>query len=752
MTVTLLVIVGSYLVLGAVGWLVLAPVAPEVRARLLPAAPLFGVALLAGVSSTATRWLTVPQTLPLVGVLVAACVAVGVWRRTAPWRVDRSTGPLVLLCPLLTVPAALAVALPTIWAGDNRPVAGTVVVDQFYFASNATYLTDHPLLPGPYWNPADWVGSAPPSYGPVVDVISNRLRYGQSAVASALSFLLRQEPSDTVTPLSITWVVVMGGAAFVVAVLLGVRLRWALLAVPLVTSSLYVTTQALEGKNDGLLGVSLALLALGLSYAVTRSTAYWWPLTVSVAGLASVYAELVLVLVPAVALVALLGSRRQLLARLNVVAASWALGAVLTPWAWIWLAESARIGGRFSDGATPFEGRSGLDLLRSVMGAQPIGGRVVVVVFSVAAVVCAVAILAGLVLVGLRSPARGAAIGLVLVLGWLELSAYRSGAGNLQYRTAQLGWAFVLLLAVVGWQALLRLLEGRPRSGRAAAASVVAVAVAFASVNLATAASHLPRERAEVQHVDAAQLDEALGWVEEVDAADVAVLVPRFTDLVWLALGLREHAEVAYPVLPAIYLGSFPRWDREPDRYYLLGAGAETSGDVTVLEENERYRLVELGPTGSILTPFQPTYFWGRTTYMRGFPCARDFAQLLLVRGSTAPATFTLSSRAGRSVRANLDVDVDGRRLEPVGRPRTVDGWNVQSFRAPRFRSAIMTLTLTAEARRSGTSALPLVLDDAGRAGVLERVDPGLATFCLADDDADMMDGYDRNVTVLRGP
>ena len=85
-------------------------------------------------------------------------------------------------------------------------------------------------------------------------------------------------------------------------------------------------------------------------------------------GLAATYSELVLVLAPGVALLLLLRRGPGWLARLNRVSAAWAVGVVLTPFAWIWLAESAAIAQRFSEGNTPFDGKSGLELLRVALG------------------------------------------------------------------------------------------------------------------------------------------------------------------------------------------------------------------------------------------------------------------------------------------------------------------------------------------------------------------------------------------------
>lgn len=747
-----LLVVLMYAVLTFVGWCVLAPADPDTRNTLLPAAPILGAGLIAAVSSTTTRWLSMPVSLIVIAVLLAGLVGLAVRRKRRFVRVERRTILLVLLCPVLTFAGAAVAALPTIWVDDYRPVDATVVVDQFYFASNASYLTDHSMLPGPYWNAEDWAGSATPSVGPVVDVIVNRLRYGQASVASAVSFVLGKDPSDTVTPISIMLLILVGPGVFVAATLLGMRRRPALVAVPVVTSSLYLTSQALEGKNDGLLGVSIALLALALSYAVTRNPRFFWPLVVAVAGLAATYPELVLVLVAPVTLLTVVGRRSQLLARLNVVAGAWALAAILTPWAWVWLAQSARIGGRFSQGSTPFENRRGLDLLRAVLGAVPAGeGGALTTLFSVAAVLCGLAVVVGLAWAVVRTPARGAAIGIVLALGVLEYSAIRSGSGNPEYRGAQLGVAFVLLFAAVGWDAL----TGERAAGvarfRALAASALAIVLActFTLANVATAASHLPRERAAVQHVPSADLDEAVSWIREVGPANVSVVVPRFTDLIWLALDLRSEAGVGFPVVPAIYLGSFPRWDRKPDRYYLVGVGATVAGDATVVKRNSRYQLVELHEDGMILTPFQPTFYWARPTYMRGFPCARDGAQMLLLRGSSKPATFAIASLGKAAARTNLRLDIDGVPLATATKAAMVDGWNVQTYQAPRFRSAIINLSLTTEVQDTGSTALPVLFADRFHGGRL-RADPGLTKSCLADR-PDNMDGYDRDLTSLRG-
>lgn len=754
MITVVLLLLAMYVLLCAVGWCVLAPVDAETRGRLLSAAPIFGAALIGAISMTATRWLTIPQTSAFVAIAMVVCVWVGVMRGTLSWRVSRGAAQCLLMCPALSVPGLLVAGLPSIWVNDSRPVDASTIVDQYYFAANSTYLTEHAMLPGPYWNPNDWAHSANPGLGPVVDVIVNKLRYGQASVASMLSWVLHREPMDTVTAVSLLWLLLIGSAAFVATSLMGVRRRWAMASVPLVTTAFYVTTQSLEGKNDGLLGVSVALMALALSAACLRRDSYSWPLVLAVAGLAAVYSELVLVLVAPVALLAIVGPRHELLRRVNGLAGCWAAGAVLAPVSWIWLAESARIGGRFSQGDTPFEQRRGFALLRAVMGTDiPHHHPAANAVMTVIAVIALVGVLSGLVGAVWLTPWRGAAIGLVTALGWLEVSAARANAGNLQYRTAQLGYALLLVLAVVGWDALLRRrwITARRPARLVASATVVGVVASFSLANAATAASYLPRHRAIVQHIPPRDLDQAVAWVREVGPDNVSVVVPRFTDLIWVALALRNDRGVNFPVIPAIYLGSFPHWDRNPHRYELVGVGATLAGDVTVLHRNDRYQLVRLGPSGMILSPFEPTYYWGRTTYMRGSPCMREGSQMLLLRGSSAPGTFSIATIARSPVHANLVLDVDRREVATVGRPQEVGRWNVQTFQAPRFDSAIINLHPSLEVGGTGTTAMPLQFGGHDLASRLQKADPSLSAFCSADDlAAQYLDGYGLNVSLLQ--
>lgn len=748
-------IVFGYVVLGLAGWALLALVPPEARDRVAPAAPVLGAALAATVASTATRWLAVPAVMALVAVLLVAAVVVG-WRLGhRPWVVGRAARLHAALAPVLALGGAAVALVPTAWVGDHRPVASTIIVDQFYFAAVSEHLQHEPMLPAPYWTSSDWVGSAQPSLGPVVDVIANRLRYGQGSVSAMLSSLLGVDASDTVAALSVLWIVLLGGAVLVAVRLLGGGTLAGSVAAVLATTSVFTTSQSLEGKNDGLLGLSLAVLVLGLTHVVAQDRRYAALLVVAVGGLAATYSELVLVLAPGIALLVLLRRGPGWWGGLNRVAGAWALGVVVAPFAWIWLAESAAIAQRFNVGNTPWDGKTGVEGLRVALGVQVSSGGWVGALTLVVAVVGVVLVVAGLVAAAVLSPARGAAIGVTGSVAALLWGGVSGDAGNLVYRTAQFGAPLLLVLAVVGWSALWGSSSSSSsssllRRARPVLAVGVACCLVLASANAASAVTHLSRERAEVQHVPDEELDEAVSWVRSVDGEDVSVVVPRFTDLLWLALALRDDEGVGYPVVPAIYLGNFPRWDRQPDRYYLVGVGAQVTGEARVVHSNDRYALVELGPTGAVLTPFQPTYGWARPTYMRGAPCARTGAQALLLRGSSGAGTFALATPAlpggGPSLRPSIDRT---ERIPEVGRPRTVDGWTVSTYRAPRFDSAVIDLELTPEALLADRTAVPVVMGDRSLLSGVDAGDPGLVEFCLADD-AEYMDGYDTNLTLMR--
>ncbi len=744
MTATLVLVVGMYIVLAVAGWCVLAPFPSVARSRLLPAAPLFGAAVIAAVTSTTTRWLSVPQSLIIVAAVLVGLVALATRQPRAHWRPPGVALVDTLLCPLLTVGGAAVASIPTMWVGDNRPAAGTIILDQFYYASTASYLTDNALFPGPYWNPGDWAGSAPPALGPVVDVIANHLRYGQASVASALSFLLGKDPSDTVTPISILLLTMVGSAVYVAARLLGIGRLWSYAAIVMVSSSFYLTTQSLEGKNDGLLGLSLALLALSLSVAVLRARMYWWPLVATVSGLAAIYSEFVLILAAPVALLVIFSPRREILGRLNTLGGAWALGAMLVPFAWLRLAQSARIGGRFSQGSTPFDDKHGLSLLRAALGIEvwPTG-QVVTAVSSVVAMVLLLAIVGGVIAAVVWSPARGAVLGVLLAGSWLTYAGAANDAGNLAYRTVQLSYAFVLLAAVLGWDTMLRRRGSARRSAvrRVLVIGATCAVVSFSAANLATAATHLPRERVLVQHVPAHDLEQAKEWVHKYGADNVSVVVPRVTDLLWLSLALRDAEGVGYPVIPAIYLGNFPRWDGESDLLYIVGSGATVMGDAVVLEANSRFQLVRLGPSGSIIAPFQPTFYWARPTYMRGVPCARNGAQALLIRGSATEAAISVASKY---VRSGLQLSVQGAPLTSLGTPKTTQGWRIDSFNAPRSRSSVLTI----EAPQQGNGEFPVQFGGLDLPAAIAARGDTASRYC-APGLGDRTDGYGVDLTQL---
>lgn len=756
---TVLLCGGQLLILAAFGLAVLAPVRPEVRAKLLPAAPALGAALIAVLSNWTARWLSIRDALPLLVVAAACLVGMG-WRLgRRPLAIPRTA----LVGALVGIGASLGgfalAAAPAVHVADTNAVAPSYSVDEFYFAGVTTWMVDHPLLPGPVMRDA-MTGNDTPGVSPAADDVHYRLRFGQSAVAAALSVLVGTAPVATVSSLSLCYLLLLGAAAFAAATYLGLRRRWAAVAACCVTSCFFVVSQPLEGKNDGLLGVSLALVALVLSVGAVTDRGGSWPLVLVGAGLVATYSEFMLLLAPTLLMFALVAPRGSRLHRLNVVSGRWAASALLVPWAWTWLAESFKISTRFTDGPTPFVGRSGLSLLAAYagIGASPTASVWVLLLLGLAALLVLGALFAGLVVAYSRHDVRALPATFAVVVLVLEARAVMSGSGNLQYRVMQLGLPLLIFFAVVGWSVLWR------RSARAAArvrrdsralrAAGASACVVFVLGNLITVGASTSFARAAHQHIPARVTAEIARFVARVGDSNVTVVAPNLTDTATLSLVLSHEPQVQYASIPAssAYVGRQAHWDRVPDRYYILGPGASVVGGHTTLYSGDGFQIVTLNEDGMIFAPFTNASTWARISWMRGFPCAWPGAVFLMIRGGTGRESFRVAVEGRTLIPARVTLtDESGASTPSQGVAATWNGWAVQTFRAPRTWNSLVALHSTAALDATGTRSFPLLFG-ATTAGLdFGAVDPILESFCLADR-AEGMDGYDREITFMRTP
>jgi len=758
-----LLMVGAHVVLLAVlGVAVLAPLRSEARRRLLPAAPVFGAVLIAVVTNWTSRWLSVTQSWPIFVLIAVVLVVIGVRTgRFSPrfrnWRsVLGSRGPVRIgvLALASTVAGFVLVAAPSAHVGgvsDTNAVAPAYIIDQFYFAGVSSYVVDHPLLPGPTMTDS-WVGNDPPATAPAADTVRNRLRFGQSATAAALSIAVNHSPYETVTSISLLWFLLLGLSAFVTGSLIGLKRRAALVGAALLTSSFFVVSQPLESKNDGLLGASLCLLAVGLSYQLLKDSRYSWPLVFVAAGVAATYSEYFTLLVPAIVGLALVGSRAGVLHRLNLLGGRWAASALLVPWAWVWLAQSFKITTRLTNGPTPFVNRSGWELFRAYVGFGTVpGGTTVAVLLTALAVVVLGTLVVGWVAVIRWHSTRGALVGVLIAFGFLQLYAISGSSGNLQYRVMQLGVPLLLLFAVLGWQLVLERAPAREPRRQVLSKAVSLTGAAFVVVNLATIGLTTSYARAETQHVPAAFTKAANELVDRVGADDVTVVSPVLPDIAALSLALGDHPEVDYPSIPSsiVYIGTAPHWSRQPDQYYVIGPGVTVLGEATYLERDGAYSIVTLGPTGVIVSPF--TSGWARTTWMRGFTCGRPGVQVVVFRGGSGTQDLQVAAKSRGGSSTGIEVyREDGRELRPRADSSRIGGWTTETVRLPQAPNAILTLRPSETFAATGTISFPVRFGDGTATSLrLDDVDDTLADFCLSGGD-NGTDGYDRELTFMR--
>jgi hypothetical protein len=755
---TILLVASQFAILFLLGVAALAPVDPQLREKLLPAAPAFGAGLLAVVSNWGSRWLSVRQTLPIFLVVAVALLVHGRRKGHSPWIFSRRGLCGVALSLTACVGGLTLASVPVAVVGDTNAVASTYIIDSFYFGGVSTYLVDHPVLPGPRVT-SSWVANDPPATAPAADTVKNRLRFGQSAVAAALSLVVFHTPYETVSSVSLLLLLLLGGATFAAGTLLGLPKRGAFVASLLVTSSFFIVAQSLQSQNDGLLGASLFLLVLALSISLLKDERYSWPMVLMGAGLAASYSEYFVLLVPAVLGMALFGRRADFRHRLNLLSGRWALSVVLVPWAWVWLAQSLKVTSRFTDGPTPFKGRSGWELLRTYMGMTTSSGHLTYsLVLTLAGAVVLLAMLVGWGFAIAWHRGSITLVPLLLIVTALELFAAGRHLGNLQFRVLQLAMPALLLFAVVGWDLLLAptrpFAHGRvrrPSTRRLRAVASLSACAMFAGSNLVSVGLTTSHDRARNQHIPAAFMADVLHLVRQVGPSKVTVVAPVLTDLSALSMALSRYPQVQYPsVFPlASYVGVEPHWDRQPDPYYVVGPGSTVLGGATYRVRSGRYAIVQLQKSGLIIAPFDAG--WSRTTWMRGFPCARPGVKMLIIRGGTAAQTFRIAAAtpSGKEVDLQL-LGEDGAAIPTRATPAVVAGWTTETFRAPRTWNSIASIELDLRPSPDGSAGVPLRFSSERLPlPATGAVAAGLTATCETDFDSGM-DGYDRELTTMR--
>lgn len=667
--VVLAVVAVQFTLLFLVGVAVLSPATGALRRLLLPISPLLGAVTIAVISSTTSRfapaWLAVVVTV----VLCLGLVLLARRRAERPFWFGRSALPDLAVSCVLSMGALVVGLVPTHWVGDNRAASSGDSLDIFYYTAEADWLESHAAVPGPQIIPAQGAHLDSFAFEPMQKTLEAHLRFGQPAVHAALNTVMRMDAWSTVTPMALLWLLLIAPAAFVGARLFGLG-RIAAAFVGLVTvSSATVSSQFAAGNVDGLLGVSVALLAVVLGGSAIAGRVPVWLGALLVAGVIAIYTEYAVLVAPALALAVLTPSLRQVGRRVARAAGVAGAAVIVTPYATADAARSLAVsrGGDghdwvspfFSDGLHAAVARAlGFAAFREVPPSSDLlvyGAAVVVVLGGLSALVLL--------------PQRAVLIGLVLSGGYLVASATIDRSGYLQLRAVQLTSPLAWFVAGLG----LALLAHRVRlcHRRIWAALLAAlVGLAWSAPNLVNAYQGLSPGVVVSRHPDISY-DQAAQWVRDVGPENVTLMVPDITIDVWMMYALRHLDGVNYPVVQSSYLGGLPDDDGSHRRYALLGPGAWLVKPETVVRRNQRFRLVDLDAGATVVTPTNMGFGWNPFVGGGNIMNGTDGNQLLVVSGPAGAGALRLrintQAFAGRRLVATVDGSVVGEVVGGVG-------------------------------------------------------------------------------------
>jgi hypothetical protein len=629
---TILLVVGAWLVLTAIGWLVLAPMVRSRRDALLPTAPLFGVVLLVVVLHDTTLVVSVQRGL-LVVVAVLIVLAVCAFRRDPTWwRPSRAA------LAMLGVTAACGV-LPAVWAltpslavGDSNVIQPSTNNDAFYYVTVADWLQHHRATDRPDIGATPEDPGVQPSYATARSHLDLGLRMGQELTQAAVATVLHRHIEETWYPLTALWVLLLPASGVAAALFFRLRLISGLVLGTMTSVSALVIFQLAAQNSDSLLGTVLLPLALG---AVVRALGRD-PLVSSVmagvilTSLVGTYTEL-LPLIALALVVAVLARRPREVPRALAAAIVMLVAAfVVAPLVWVRAVRSlVFIGGITVEGMpSSFRGAPLPVILGRFLGlAGPGDLDVSGLAVGLGVALAAVGILATLL-------SRRWPFYLALVLPGAILSIYLVTVRERPYtqqRVVQLLLPLVLLVVVAGWDALWTTAQRRTRAGpgrrrttpgRARPATLVAVvgalgATAFVVSNGVTDHDMQLTEVAKTRHVGP-EFAEAARWIRDDGGADgdrTAVLVGDFFSQLWITDALRDSPDVAYPALFTSYQAATSYWDGEPRRWLLTDSGAIMRVDSgVVVKQNDRFALLDLSKGAAVVVV--PADEFGQNSYL----------------------------------------------------------------------------------------------------------------------------------------
>jgi len=590
-------LVGGWLLLTALGLAVLAPLRPGFREAWLPAAPLLGASLIVAVLSS-TSWL-VPTGWGLVVVAGCAlgCVTIGLRRGSRPWAYQaRPIGAAIIAWLIGTVSACLAL-IPNFLMGDSRVISANLNHDAFYYAAESSWFSSYTMSDTPSVGTDPATSALVPAFAPVVSSFEIPLRMGQPLVQSAINAVLRIDEISSTMPIMALYGLMVPGAAIVTGRMLRLRPSTCYgLAVASATSTLLIY-QVYSQNMDSLLGISLAIAAIGCVIGAAQNRSPVWPAALIVSGLVGVYTEYALFVAPAIAGGILLHRSNRYLLNLKRALLVLTISILIAPMAW-WRGVIALLfhpPSGFETNSSPFIADGLWAAINRVLGVAPFSSGLDP---SKSGLLLGAVVVTGLILALLLARNRGAWWGLLLVgLGYLAMITVEQ-RGFTQLRAVLLFTPLALLACAAGWDGLRRHV-GRGRHqywSKAVGWALVPVLVLWVGVNMRTVWAQVNPDYIASRHVNADYL-EAADWVAELggaDGTDVSVLVPDFFPQLWIGFLLREDDAVSYPILNPSYFRVGEFWGGELDRYLLVGSGVQVDADPgAIVRSNGTFTLLD---------------------------------------------------------------------------------------------------------------------------------------------------------------
>ncbi|MCM6761767.1 hypothetical protein NB037_04975 [Rathayibacter sp. ZW T2_19] len=666
-------------ILSLLGLAVVLLLPPAVRAQVLPAAPILGIALAVcylHLHSLVAGTAVAPWVLPILAVVLAVLGA----------RVHRSVslggrsgiGRAVtgVLASAVAIPVAL---IPMIGTGSSRSLLMGLSNDGYYYISTARWFSENATTIVPSIEQDPVAGVSAPNAGPASETLFFSLRYGQELVQGWLSGLTGIDLTDAFTAWTALYIALIALAAFSLAQILRLPPVAGVIAALAVATSNNVLHQFVAQNADSLLGGSFAILSIGLVWRALETSEHRAPFVAlagfALAGLAGTYSEYFSFVVVVLGLVTLLRPVRAVPGALLGAVVIALASLVLNPVGWV--RTVSNVLNIAAVAAPPTE--QGEDyIVDTVFGTlasagEFVGlhgfaptGRLSTLLSSATVWGVGVVVVLGLLVAAVhRSTAR---VGRAVLIASVLLASYGALRGSSYFFQRMIDVVSPFVVAVSALGVVLLLVPLVRRGGAARTVGAVALgglSLGWVAVNGVAYGQQLIPTWGEREI--SPDYREAGDWVEALDdGADVTVMTGDLFQQMWISDELQDEPDVAYPSLRGdlgyrgdLSMSSF--WNARATRYLLVGTGARyAASESAVLERNGTFVLLDLSAgsaAAAVNTSPGPawSYFVDPSERLYGGAGAR-----IAVVGNTDVELGLAVVNLPGVAEAGVDVDFDG--------------------------------------------------------------------------------------------